>query len=67
MAQRSTRNKLKWQGDKAIMKVEQLQQHLKNIYDLAGGGSDMVNKSLPGLVEMSELMLTTLRAFRAAL
>jgi len=67
MAQRSTRNKLKWQGDKAIMQVEKLQQHLKNIHDLAGGGSDMVNKSLPGLVEMSELMLTTLAAFRAAL
>ena len=67
MAKRSTRNKLKWQGDKAINQVERLQQHLKNIDDLAAGASEMVNKSLPGLVEMSELMLTTLRAFRAAL
>lgn len=67
MAQRSTRNKLKWQGDKAINQVVRLQQHLKNIHDLAGEGSDMINKSLPGLVEMSELMLTTLRAFRSAL
>lgn len=67
MAQRSTRNKLKWQGDKAINTIEKLQRHLKNIDDLAGGGSKMINQSLPGLVEMSELMLTTLRAFRAAL
>ena len=67
MVQRSTRNKLKWQGDKAINQVERLQQHLKNISDLAGGGSELINKSLPGLVEMSELMLTTLVAFRRAL
>jgi len=67
MAQRSTRNKLKWQGDQAIKTVLKLQQHLQNIDQFAQGGSEMINKSLPGLVEMSELMLTTLKAFREAM
>ena len=67
MAKRSTRNKLKWQGDQGIKKVTQLQQHLKNIDDLAQGRSEMVNRSLPGLVEMSELLLDTLKTFREAL
>lgn len=67
MAPRSTRNKLRFQAEQCIKKTTATQQHLKNIDDMAQGRSEVVDKALPGLVQMSELMLTTLKAFREAL
>ena len=64
MTGRSTRNKIRHQALQAIAKIERCQQHLKYIDELANGQSDVITRSLPGLVEMSELLSDTLKAFR---
>ena len=67
MAKRSTRNKLRYQAEQCIKKTKGIQQHLQYIDTLAQNRSEMINRSLPGLVEMSELLLDTLKTFREAL
>ena len=67
MTQRSTRNKIRYQAEQAIKKTESIQQHLKNLDDLAAGRSEVVKRSMPGIVGMSEMLLTTLRSFRESL
>ncbi|GAI82092.1 unnamed protein product, partial [marine sediment metagenome] len=46
MTGRSTRNKVKYQADKCLSKLERIQSHLKNIDDLAQDGSETISKQL---------------------
>ena len=64
MAKRSTRNKIKWHADEVVKHTEKIQQHLKQIDDLADGRSLVIARVLPGLLESSELFLTSAQGFR---
>lgn len=67
MASRSTRNKLKWQADKAIANVVKIQDHLKYMDDLCQGKSAYINKHIPALVAAMEMVKLCLEKFRYGL
>lgn len=50
MANRSTRNKLRWQAQKTAESLDRALEHLKYLDELAAGQSSYVNESLPLLV-----------------
>jgi len=50
MANRSTRNKLRWQAQKAIECLDRSLEHLKYLDDLAEERSPQINEALPLLV-----------------
>ncbi len=67
MASRSTRNKVKFQADKALRKTERIQEHLKYIDDLGKQQSPFINEAMPVLVGVAELLKNMLVKFRAGL
>ncbi len=67
MAQRSTRNKIKWQAAKLENQLNRMLVHLKNIDDLSEGQSDHINIWLPRLVEVVEAHKTLVQQFCAEL
>jgi len=64
MAQRSRRNRIRYQVEKAILKCDQIAGHLKYLDELSEGKSDVINVYISGLVEGIELYKTTLVKFR---
>lgn len=50
MANKSTRAKIKDQMKKAIADLDRCMEHLQSSYQLAGGGSDPMEKHLPGII-----------------
>lgn len=67
MASRSTRNKIRWQSDKAITNVVKIQDHLKYIDELAQGKSEYITTYLPSLVSAMEMAKKVLEKFREGL
>lgn len=61
MAQRSTRNRIRWQAKKAAEKISQAIVHLQYLDELAFGQSPFINQNLPNLVvllsEVEKLMI----------
>lgn len=50
MAERSTRNKIRWQARKMYDSTEHILQRAKYLQELAGGSSEYINETLPLLV-----------------
>ena len=48
---RSTRNKIRYQFELAVATLDRTLNHMKNADDLAEGKSDVLNKSMPTIVE----------------
>jgi len=67
MAKRSTRNKVKWQGDQALRNAEKILENLKFIDDLARDQSEYIDKCLPPLVGATEMVRNALAKFRQGL
>jgi len=67
MAERSTRNKIRWQAQKAIEKAEKIMQHLQYIDELAEKRSGYINNSLPQIVYLTQMYIDTLKSFREGL
>ena len=67
MAARSTRNKVKWQADKALRNAEHILEHLKFIDDMAKDRSNFIKGSLPVLVGATEMLRNALAKFRQGL
>jgi len=67
MAERSTRNKIRWQAQKAIEKAEKVIEHLHYLDELAGGGSEYINHSLPSVVYLAQSFVDILKRFREGL
>lgn len=67
MTARSTRNRLRWQIGRAINDVNRCQSHLKQIDEMGEGQSAHINKFLPNIVEVSEMLVKVLEAFREGL
>jgi len=67
MAGRSTRNKVKYQADKCVSKLERIQGHLKNIDDLAQDQSGTISATIPSLVAATEALQEFFIAFRNSL
>jgi len=67
MAERSTRNKIRWQAQKAIEKAEKIMQHLQYIDELAEKRSGYINNSLPPVVYLTQTYIDVLKKFREGL
>ena len=67
MAARNTRNKLKFQAERIIERLNDCQVHLKNMDGLADEQSDYLNAQLPVLTTIFEGMVQTVKLFRAGL
>lgn len=67
MASRSTRNKVRWQVDKAIRDAEKIIEHLAYVDQLAGGKSPYIDKMLPTMVILADTHLEVLLKFRSGL
>lgn len=64
MAQRSTRNKIRWQARKMIDHTERCLQHCKAMDELSQGAHPTVAKYLPNLVLFFTETVVTLNRFR---
>jgi len=67
MAERSTRNKIRWQAQKAIEKAEKVIEHLRYLDELAQGQSEYINHSLPPVVYLADGFVNILKRFREGL
>jgi len=67
MAQRSTRNKIKWQAAKLQNQLDRMLVHLHNIDELAEGKSEVINTWMPRLVQVVEVHKTLIGQFQADL
>ena len=54
MAGRTTRRKIKDQGDKIMQDLTRVLEHLKFLSDLANEQSGYIKENLPGIVLMTE-------------
>lgn len=64
MAERTTRNKIRWQTKKILDKIEDIYEHLRYIDDLGGRQSEIINANLPELVQLTESFERVIRSFR---
>ena len=67
MAKRSTRNKIKWQGRKAVETLSYCLQHLQYMQELADGRSEYINENLPLVLSAFDSFKDVLQAFRQGL
>jgi len=67
MAPRNTRNKLKFQTERIIERLNDCQVHLKYMDELADEQSDYLNSQLPMLATIFEGMVQTVKLFRQGL
>ena len=67
MAERSTRNKIRWQARKMYDSTEHMLQRAKFLEELAGGRSEYINDTLPILVAAIVEMLNAFRRFEEGL
>ena len=64
MAKRSTRNKLRWQADKAAEYMDKALEHLQAIDRMADSRSTFISTNLPQLASMIENIRLILLRFR---
>lgn len=64
MAQRSTRNKIKYNVNECINKLESCQKNMMIIDDLAGGQSDYLEKYIAQIVMLFDGLYNLLVNFR---
>ena len=64
---RSTRNKLRWQVEKAVGDIDRAIEHLARLDAMQGGQSDYINKHMPSLVVLLEGVKDPLNQFREGL
>lgn len=67
MANRSTRNKLRWQVGKVIEHLVKAQGHFQFLDEMAGGESSYINDNIPVLVDLIDEMIKTCNTFREGL
>lgn len=67
MAQRTTRNRLRYQLSKAVHDCDRIQEHLRTVDEIASGDSTYINKYLPDLVALVSHMQKVLDRFRDCL
>ena len=67
MTGRSTRNKLRWQVEKAVDCQDRSLEHLARLDGIADAQSDYINEFMPGLVILLEEVKKTLFRFREGL
>ena len=67
MAQRSTRNKLRWQAKKCIDQLDRIMNHLKVIDEMAQGESKYITETAPRLVVIIQAVRVTFVNFRDGL
>lgn len=67
MAQRSTRNKIKWQATSAYADLKRAQDHLVELGALADGGSPHISRDLPIIVTAVEMVIDAVEKFAEAL
>ena len=61
---RSTRNKVRYQIERAAVSIDSSLEHLKNAADLADGQSTPINKNMPKLVNLLVAVKSMLLKFR---
>ena len=64
---RSTRNKVRFQIERAAECQDRAIEHLKNATDMADSGSTPINKQMPDLVKMLMSVKGVLLKFRSEL
>jgi len=64
---RSTRNKLRWQVERAVGDIDLAVEHLAKMDAIAEEQSDYINQHVPGLVVLLEEVKNTLNRFRDGL
>lgn len=67
MASRSTRNKVRWQAQKAIDHAEKILEHLKYLDELAEDRSDYICVALPVVVVGVTRLKESLEVFKDGL
>jgi len=67
MTSRSTRNKLKHQGEKLIKSFDRQFEHLRYLQELSEGQSLYIETHVPVITEALELVRQTCVAFREGL
>lgn len=67
MAHRTTRNKLRYQGQRILDDIDSIFMHLRMIDALAENQSDYINNKLPNLVEITEGYKKMMIQFREGL
>ena len=67
MTGRSTRNKLRWQVERAVGDIGLAIEHLAKMDAIAEEKSDYINKHVPGLVVLLSEVQDTLNRFREGL
>lgn len=67
MAQRSTRNKIRFQCESAFADLRAAQIHLVQMAALAGESSPYINETLPELIAAVEMVIETLDKFSEGL
>lgn len=64
MTARSTRNKLRFQAEKAVKRLDESLAHIKKLDEMAQGESDYINENVPKIVLLYAQFRQTLVAFR---
>jgi len=67
MANRTTRNKVRFQGEACLIDLKKAQVHLVQIGALADNRSDDINKYLPNLVVTLEMLIKLVEDFHEGL
>lgn len=67
MTKVTTRDKLKWQAKQGYEDLLRCQTHLTQLAAIADNRSDYINRHLPGIIALTEVMLVTLDKFTEGL
>lgn len=67
MTKRTTRDKLKWQAKQAYEDLLRCQTHLTQMAAIADNRSDYIDRHVPGIIALVEIMLATLDKFTEGL
>jgi hypothetical protein len=67
MGGRSTRNKIRWQGDAALVDLINAQEHLVNIAVKGDDHSLYINDHLPPIIAGMEVIIDALKDFNEGL
>lgn len=67
MTARTTRNKLRFQAEKAIKRLDESLAHIQKLDEMAQGQSDYINENAPKLAILHEQYRKILVAFREGL
>ncbi|GAH94350.1 unnamed protein product [marine sediment metagenome] len=67
MTTRSTRNKLRHQAEKVMNDLDRCQGHLRYLSELSGGESPYIEKHMPDIVLMVDVLKKIIKQFREGL